>query len=133
MLNCCNKFRNWRHVKPRNKARGPNHPQRVITKTDIGIKRCTERPRHQVDGAIERVDQGRCVTREFERHGVDREVASRQVNFNFVGVLNIGLASVRVIGLGTVRGDFINPVAFAGPDRSELFTLGPDGVGPPTQ
>ena len=66
-------------------------------------------------------------------HGVDGEIAPREVGLNGIGKAHFGLARIGRIGLGAVRGDFVGTAIFFGPDGAELFPLGPYDIGPTLQ
>ena len=70
---------------------------------------------------------------EPQRHGVDGEVAPRQIGVDDVGVDDLGLARVRVVDLGPVGRDLEAAVAALGADRAEALALGPHRVGPAGQ
>ena len=90
----------------------------------------------EVGRAAERIDERRQVAAgvgELERHRVHGEVASRQVDVDAIGELDIRLARVVVVDLCAVGGDLVDAIALLGADRAEPLALGPDGVGPPVE
>src|ERR1019366_7168275 len=68
-----------------------------------------------------------------EGHGVDGKIAPGQVVLDAVTEGHLGLARVRVVGLGPVGGDLVLLVPAQAGDRPEPLALGPDGIGPATQ
>jgi hypothetical protein len=54
-----------------------HHPQRVVTERDAGRNRCADHPGRQVVETTELVDE--LAGRQPHGHGVDREVAAREV------------------------------------------------------
>ena len=111
---------------------GPQHPQRVVAEADLRAQRRAQaacrrgRPRRRTDRRASGWSVG-----QLERHGVDREVAARQVGLDGVGERHVRLARVGRVGLGPVGRDLVEPVALLRADRAEALALGPDRVGPP--
>ena len=112
-------------------AGGPQHAQRVVGERHLGRQRRAQPPGRQVGDTAVGVDE--LGVGQPQRHGVDGEVAARQVLGDVVGVHDVGLARVLAVGLGAVGGDLEDRVAPAGADRAERLALGPHRVGPPGQ
>ena len=85
--------------------RGAEHAQRVVGERLRRRQRRAQPCRREVDRAVERIHQRRIGQR--ERHRVHGEVATRQVSLDRVGERDVGLARVRVVGLGAVRRDLV--------------------------
>ena len=112
-------------------AGGPQHAQRVVAEALLRRQRRAQPLGRQIGGPTERVDQH--WLGEAERHGVDREVAPRQVGLDVVGEHHVGLAALLGVRLGPVRGDLEGPLALPGADRAEALALRPQVVGPAAQ
>ena len=82
----------------------------------------------QIAAAVERVDQLGLGKR--ERHGVDGEVAPREVRLDRVRVDDVRLARIGSVRLGAMCRDLERPLAVLDADRAEPFALRPDRVGP---
>ena len=106
----------------------PQHPQRIVAEALGGRQRRAQALGREVGGAVEGIDELQVGQR--QRHGVDREVATRQVDGHVVGEDHVGLAGVRGVGLGPVGGDLVGRVTPLGADRAELLALGPPVIGP---
>ncbi len=63
---------------PRDEARRPQHPERIVAEADLRSERGPQDALHQIDRTVERVDELGSITAggQLERHGIDREVAS---------------------------------------------------------
>ena len=129
-------------LEPGDEPRCPQHAQRIVAEALGRRQRRAQHLGEQIDGATEGVDQHRVGGGEFEGHRVDREVASRQVDLDVVGVRHVGLARIRAVHLGPVRRDLVGALddrsvrqfgSLQGTDRAEPLALGPDGVGPAVQ
>ena len=59
------------------------------TSGDKGVRNVRVR---QVDRAAERVDEGRCRRRHFQRHRIHREVATRKIGLDVIGELDVRFA-----------------------------------------
>ena len=86
------------------------------------------RPRGEVGEPAVGVDE--LEVGQSQRHGVDGEVAPRQVDLDGVPKTTSGLRESGVVGLGPVGGDLVVPAVLARPDRPEALALEPHGVGP---
>ncbi len=126
----------WRTVATRSSSRvdgghepgGPQHAQRIVAE---GLLRRAGRPQpagSQVGGAAEGVDEHRVG--QGERHGVDGEVAAREVGLDHIGEVHLGLARLRQVDVGAVGGDLVVTPAVTAADRAEALPLRPDGLGP---
>ena len=116
-------------LEAREEPRGAQHPQRVVAEGDLGVEGGGEPVLGEVRHAPERVDEPQ--GRQVQRHGVDREVAARQVHLDVVAEGDRGLARVGSVDLGAVGGDLEGPPRDAEPDGAEGAALLPDLVGDP--
>ena len=124
-------LRHRRDAELRHEPRRAQHAQRVVHERDLGGERGAQHERDEVGCTVERVDErglgnGQC-------HRVHREVASREVGLDVVGVLDFGLAAVGPVRVGAVRGELEVTTALDRADRPERTALGPDGVRPREQ
>ena len=110
-------------------AGGAQHPQRIVGEATPRVTAACAAGRRRRSAAPSNGSTRRGLG-QGERHRVHGEVAPRQVGLDRVGELDVGLARVRVVGLGAVRRDLERPLAAAGADRAEALALGPDRVGP---
>ena len=106
----------------------PQHPQRVVGEGHLGRQRRAQHAGGQVGHAAERVDElGHLAlgAGDAQRHGVDREVAPRQVGLDLVGEGHVRLAGVGGVGLGPVGGDLEDRVALLQARRCRTGRPGP--------
>ena len=111
-------------------ARRPQHAQGIVNERHLGLERSAKAARDEVAGAVERVDELRL--RKPERHRVDREVAPRQVGFDVVGVLDLGLAALGAVHVGSEGRDLDPGAVLLAADGPEALPLEPHAVGPVT-
>jgi hypothetical protein len=111
-----------------NEAGSAEHPEGIVEEGDLGPERCVETARRQVAAAPERVDQPGLG--QLQRHGVDREVASRQIGLQVVGECDLGLAALGAVDLGPERGDLEAHPRDLTPHRAEPLPLEPHVIGP---
>ena len=112
----------------RHEPGGPQHAQRVVGERHLGRQRRAQHPRRQVGGAAERVDQ--LDAGQPQGHGVDGEVAPRQVLDDVGGEHDVRLAGVLAVGLGPVGRHLEHGAALAGADGAERRALRPTGRRP---
>ena len=93
--------------KPGDEARRAQHPQRVVAERDLGRQRRAQPAGGEVGQPVEGVDE--LEVGEAQRHGVDGEVAPRQVDLDGVAERHLGLARVGRVDLGPVGGDLEGP------------------------
>ena len=63
-------------------------------------------------------------------HGIDREIATSEITGERLAERHLGLARVRVVGLGSIRRDLEVMVTLAGTHRAEAHAHVPDVIGP---
>ena len=117
-------------AEPGDEARRTEHPQRIVGEGHLRLQRRAEDPRREVGGAVERVDETRL--RQRQRHGVDREVAARQIDLDVFREGHLGLAAVGAVHVAPERRDLEPGAVLRGADRPEALALEPHCVGPRT-
>ena len=74
-------------------TRRPQHSQRIVGEAHLRPEWRAQHPGREVDRPTERVDElGHRPARQFQRHGVDREVPPREIGLDGVGELDVRLA-----------------------------------------
>ncbi len=113
----------------RHEPRPTHHPQRVIAKRDLGLNRRAQQPAGEVLEATERVNE--LPGGQAHRHGVDGEIAPREVVEQRRPKGNGRLAGLAVIRVGAIRSDLYNHIAAPRADGPKLAPHVPRGARPP--